>query len=537
MDASHSRAREEQILQRTSAAFTPTRRAAAFLAALDGRRRWFWSFLLGVLAAGAMPPVDSAPLLAVAFSGLVWVMDGVRTKRAAFATGWWFGFGFFLAGLYWIAIALTVDVARFWWMMPFAAAGFPAGFALLTGLATLAARAVAPKGLARILALAVAWSAAEWLRGHILTGFPWNLVGYAWAGSFPGGLAVLQSTSVIGIYGLSFLTVLAALLPATIAEPRGRRWLPIAVAVALVAVPGVLGGLRLDTGDVATEPGVRLRLVQPSIPQTLKMSPAGSEVVLRTHLALSAQPGDPTAVIWSEAAAAYYLNRDAAARRLIASAAPPGGLLITGALRTDPAPERPRHVWNSLAAIDDEGSLIATYDKAHLVPFGEYVPWRNILPIEKITAGNVDFSAGPGPRTLDLPGLPPVGPLICYEVIFPAAVVDEAHRPAWLLNLTNDAWYGRSSGPYQHFAIARTRAVEEGLPLVRSANNGISGVVDPYGRVTARLGLDAVSVLDAALPKPIEATLYARFGDLPYAATLGAAVLFILALRRRRGGG
>jgi apolipoprotein N-acyltransferase len=418
-------------------------------------------------------------------------------------------------------------------MMPFAAAGFPAAFALFTGLATLAAWLAAPAGIARILALAVAWSVAEWLRGHILTGFPWNLAGYAWAGNFPGGLAVLQSSSVIGIYGVSFLTLVAALLPATIAKPRRWPWLPGVAALMLVVVPGMLGGARLLAGEVGTEPGVRLRLVQPSIPQALKMSTAGNETVLRTHLALSAQPGDPTAVIWSEAAAAYYVNRDEAARRLIASVAPPGGLVITGALRTDPAPERPRHVWNSLAAIDDEGRLVASYDKAHLVPFGEYVPLRGILPIEKITAGNVDFSAGPGARTLTLPGLPPVGPLICYEVIFPAAVVDEAHRPAWLLNLTNDGWYGRSSGPYQHFAIARTRAVEEGLPLVRSANNGISGVVDPYGRVAARLGLDAVGVLDAALPKPIAPTLYARFGDLFYAAMLGVTLLLIVGLRRR----
>jgi apolipoprotein N-acyltransferase len=533
MDASHSPARDEGVLNRTSAAFTPMRRAAAFLADLSGRRRWLWSFLFGVVAAGAMPPVDSAPLLAVAFTALAWIMDGVRTRRAAFAAGWWFGFGFFLAGLYWIAIALTVDVARFWWMMPFAAAGFPAGFALFTGLATLAAWAAAPAGLARLLALAVAWSLAEWLRGHILTGFPWNLVGYAWSGGFPGGLAVLQSVSVVGIYGLSFLTVLAALLPALAAGQRRRRWLPAAAALALVAVPGALGAARLAAGEAGTEPGVRLRLVQPSIPQALKMSPSGAEAILRTHLALSAQPGNPTDVIWSEAAAAYYLNRDEAARRLVASAAPPGGLVLTGALRTDPAPARPRHVWNSLAAIDDEGTLVASYDKAHLVPFGEYVPWRHLLPIEKITAGTTDFSAGPGPRTLALPGLPPVGPLICYEAIFPGAVVDEAHRPAWLLNLTNDGWYGRSAGPYQHFAIARTRTIEEGLPLVRAANNGISGVVDAYGRVTARLGLDAVGVLDATLPKPIAPPLYARLGDLLYAAMLGAAALAIIALRRR----
>ena len=533
MDASRSRTGEDGPLLRKSAAFTPMRRAAGFLAALSGRRRWFWSFLLGVLAAGALPPVDSAPLLAVAFTGLVWVMDGVATRRAAFATGWWFGFGFFLAGLYWIAIALTVDIARFWWMMPFAAAGFPAAFGIFTGLATLAAWMVAPTGLARILALAVAWSVAEWLRGHILTGFPWNLVGYAWAGDFPGGLAVLQSASVVGIYGLSLLTVLAALLPAMLADPRRRRWWPAAAAVALIVIPGALGAVRLAGDDAGIQPDVRLRLVQPAIPQALKMSFAKSEAILRTHLALSAQPGNPTTVIWPEAAVPYYLNRDEAARRLVASVAPPGGLVLTGALRTDPAPERPQHVWNSFAAIDSEGQVVASYDKAHLVPFGEYVPWRDILPIQKITAGTMDFSSGPGPRTLHLPGLPPVGPLICYEVIFPGAVVDEANRPAWLLNLTNDGWYGRSSGPYQHFAIARTRTIEEGLPLVRSANNGISGVVDPYGRVTARLGLDAVGVLDATLPKPIAPPLYARLGDLLYAAMLGAAVIGIILLRRR----
>jgi apolipoprotein N-acyltransferase len=513
--------------------FQPLRRAAAFLSELEGGRRWLWSFLLGALAAGALPPVNSAPLLAIGFSGLVWIMDGVGTRRAAFATGWWIGFGFFLAGLYWIAIALTVDLARFWWMMPFAAAGFPAAFALFTGLATLAAWAIAPTGFARILALALAWSVAEWLRGHILTGFPWNLVGYAWAGGFPGGLAVLQSTAVIGIYGLSFLTVLAALLPAATAEPRRRRWLPAAAALTLVAVPGVLGAARLAGGDAGSHPGVQLRLVQPSIPQTLKWDAGAREANFRTHLALSAQPGNPTITIWPEAAATFYLNRHDAARQVIASVVPPGGVLITGAPRTDPAPLEARHVWNSLAVIDRAGTLVGTYDKFHLVPFGEYVPLRGVLPIDKITPGNVDFSAGPGPQTLVLPGLPAVGPLICYEVIFPAAVVDAAHRPAWLLNLTNDAWYGRSSGPYQHFAIARTRAVEEGLPLVRSANNGISGVVDPYGRVTAQLGLDAVGVLDAALPKPIEPTLYARFGDLLYAAMLGAALLAVIALRRR----
>jgi len=182
-------------------------------------------------------------------------------------------------------------------------------------------------------------------------------------------------------------------------------------------------------------------------------------------------------------------------------------------------------VWNSLEAVDSDGEIVARYDKAHLVPFGEYMPFRDVLPLQKITPGNLDYTAGPGPRTIELPGLPPFAPLICYEVIFPGAVVDQDHRPAWMLNVTNDAWYGRTSGPYQHFAIARTRAVEEGLPLVRVANNGISGVVDPVGRVVARINLDTVGYADLPLPAAARATLYARAGDWMFLALLLAGAL------------
>ncbi|MBV9522638.1 MAG: apolipoprotein N-acyltransferase, partial [Alphaproteobacteria bacterium] len=250
----------------------------------------------------------------------------------------------------------------------------------------------------------------------------------------------------------------------------------------------------------------------------------------------AAQPA--TDIIWPEAAATFILNRDAAHRLAIAGIVPPGGLVLTGAIRTDPAPAPALRYWNSLLAIDGKGEIVADFDKAHLVPFGEYVPMRGILPIEKLTPGNVDFTAGPGPRTLDLPGLPPVGPDICYEIIFPHAVADERQRPQWLLNVTNDAWYGFTSGPFQHFAIARVRAVEEGLPLVRAANNGISGIVDAYGRVRVRLGLDAVGVLDGALPTALPApTLYARFGDAIFWGLVLAATLLCLADRmagRRR---
>jgi len=189
-------------------------------------------------------------------------------------------------------------------------------------------------------------------------------------------------------------------------------------------------------------------------------------------------------------------------------------------LRANPPPTPVEQIWNSIEAVNDRGEIVARYDKAHLVPFGEYVPFRNLLPFNKITAGTMDLSAGPGPRTLVLPGLPPFAPLVCYEAIFPGAVVAEGDRPAWMLNVTNDAWYGRSSGPYQHFAIARARAVEEGLPLVRIANNGISGVVDPLGRVLVRTHLDAIGYVDSALPAAVSRTPYVRVGDWMLAGLL-----------------
>jgi apolipoprotein N-acyltransferase len=318
------------------------------------------------------------------------------------------------------------------------------------------------------------------------------------------------------------------------ADPIRRRWVAPAVTIAVPVLIGLAGAARLATvASDATE--VRLRLVQPSIEQSLKLDPAAQRANFEKHLALSVQPGDPPPklVIWPEAAAHFYLNRHEEARAVMSRVLPPGALLLAGTLRTDPPPAPPQHAWNSLGVLDEAGTFVASYDKFHLVPFGEYVPFRSVLPIEAVAAGLVDFSAGPGPRTLKLPDFPPVGPLICYEVIFPAAVVDPTDRPAWLLNLTNDAWYGHTSGPYQHFAISRVRAVEEGLPLVRVANNGISGVVDALGRITARLPLNAVGVLDTWLPSRLPPTLYARFGDAAYWLLI-ALTMLVIGFRRGR---
>ena len=314
---------------------------------------------------------------------------------------------------------------------------------------------------------------------------------------------------------------MAAGLPALLGDagqPPGRARMVLAAGLGLFLLLALAGWARLDGSDTGTVEGVRLRLVQANVAQTMKWDPREREGNFQRHLALSLSPTEvkPTVVIWPETAITFFLTQDARHRFAVGEAVPPGGLILTGAPRATLAEDKSVHFWNSLQAIDGAGAIVGSYDKAHLVPFGEYLPARAWLPswARTIAAGPSDFSAGPGPQTLRLPGLPPVSPLICYEAIFPGAVTDPADRPQWLLNLTNDGWYGLTAGPHQHFAITQARAVEEGMPLVRVANTGISGVVDSYGRVTARLGLGEGGFLDAALPRALpSATPYGRWGD------------------------
>jgi len=503
-------------------------RLAARLAALTGWRRAAMAAALGAVGAAALPPVYFVPALVVAFVGLLWLIDGTPGVRAAFATGWWFGFGHFLAGLYWIANALMTDPARYGWLVAPAVLGVSAALAVYVALVAALVR-LAPAGLGRTLALALAWAGAEWLRGILFTGFPWNLVAYSWA----AWAAPMQAAALIGPFGLGLLTVLAAALPADLA--RGGR-LGSVVAAALVALLISGGALRLAGATDATVAGVVLRLVQPNVAQNHKWRPKLREALFRRHLALSVGTGKATTVIWPETAVPFFLAEEPARRRAIAAVTPPGGLVITGTIRRELPAGGGVRLFNSVEAIDDRGAVVGVYDKAHLVPFGEYVPLRTLLPITKITAGTIDFSAGPGPRTLDLPGLPPVSPLICYEAIFPAGVVDPEKRPQWLLNVTNDAWFGTSSGPYQHFAAALMRTVEQGLPLARAANTGISAVVDAYGRIVARLGLGEGGAIEAPLPVALAPTPYARWGETAFAALLGLGVLAILGLAARRRG-
>ncbi|KJB95608.1 apolipoprotein N-acyltransferase [Skermanella aerolata KACC 11604] len=489
---------------------------------MTGWRRYAAAAAFGGLATFALPPAGAVPVLLLAFPGLLWLLEGTATRRAAFFTGWWFGFGHFVLGLYWISFALLTDVAKFWWMMPFAIAGLPALLAIFIGLATLVLHIVCGRlklsGLARILAFAIVWTVFEYLRGHVFTGFPWNLIGYSWTGFLP----VLQSVAVIGIYGLGLLTVAVAALPALLPDPSEsvmRARASVAVGLVLLGAMGLAGWVRLSQADSATVPGVRLRVVQPAIPQTLKWVPSEKARNFERLLELTAEPAAAgtapvTHVVWPETAVPFFVERDGGARQAMASVTPPGGSIITGAPRIRVEEDGENRFWNSLHAVDGSGAVVASFDKFHLVPFGEYMPLRGILPVGGIAAGATDFSSGPGPATLDVPGLPPFSPLICYEVIFPGAVKDFHNRPDWLLNVTNDAWYGKTAGPHQHFEIARVRAVEEGLPLVRAANTGISGIFDGYGRVTAYLGLGERGVVDADLPVMLPITPYGRFGDI-----------------------
>jgi apolipoprotein N-acyltransferase len=508
---------------------------AAAVRQLAGWRRHGLSFVLGLFAVLALPPLYAVPALLVSFTGLLWLIEGARSWRSAVVLGWWFGFGYFVAGLYWIAYALLTDPERFGWMVPFAVGGLSAYFSVFPALAVLAAYLTRARGAWGAAVLAGAWTVGEWLRGIVLTGFAWNPVGSTWVAIEP----VLQLAAVIGVYGLSLLTVLAAASPAAIQPGRRPTYALLAACLAFLVAVAAVGANRLANAAAdRVVAGITLRLVQPNIEQTNKWREDLRLAQLTKFLELSRSAGNPppTDVIWPETAMPYFLAQEPRLRRVLADVVPPGGALITGSLRSTGPSEIPPRLWNSLHALDAAGTVTATYDKFHLVPFGEFMPLRSVIGIAKLTQGGVDFSAGPGPQTLTLPGLPPFSPLICYEVIFPGEVVAAGDRPRWLLNVTNDAWFGISSGPHQHFSSARLRAVEEGLPLVRAANTGISGIIDAYGRVIAVLGLGRQGIVDGPLPQPaVESTWFSRFGNTPVLAVSCAIILLGLLSRFRDG--
>lgn len=511
---------------------------------------WGWRRAAVVAFAGAigalsLAPFHVFPVLWISFPVLVWALDGAADLKGggrltrlgpAFLIGWAFGFGWFLAGLWWIGAAFLVDIAEFGWLLPVALAVMSIGLGLFHGLAAAIARLLWSDGPARIAALALGFFVADWLRGHVLTGFPWNLIGYGFAANEP----MMQIDAILGGYGLTLLAVMVFAAPAVLSRgARADRRFAVATAVVFVGVVA-FGALRLREARTEFVPDVHLRLVQPAIDQWAKWRPEFKTETVERYVELSSRPaldasGKPlpeglrggakgipgiTHLVWPESAFPFLLTNEPWALSTIAQLIGDHTTLLTGAVRAEaPAAGEVRHrYYNSIYALGRGAEILAAYDKAHLVPFGEYLPFQDLLEsigLRQLTKLRGGYSAGPGLRTIEIAGLPPFAPLVCYEIVFPGRVVDRAHPPQWMLNVTNDAWYGMTPGPWQHLHQARLRAVEEGLPVVRAANNGISAVIDGNGRLVASLTLGATGIVDADLPRPAAPTVFSRWGMLP----------------------
>ncbi len=536
-----------------------------------GWRRVGLAVAAGALSTLAMAPFFFLPVLFFTLPTLVWLIDPTastsqnansgndqgltrETLVSAANVGWWFGFGYFLTGLFWIGEAFLVEAHIFGWLMPFAVISMPAGLALFTAAMTAAARAFWSAGFERVFVLAISFGVFEWLRGHIFTGFPWNTLGYA----LTQPLSLMQSVSLIGVYGLTPWAVLICSTPAVcffrIEKKRTTHVQNINHALLLIflftmfpllAMYGY-GLTKLSAGLTHNVANVKLRLVQPSTPQPDKWRADKQEEIFFDHLSLSKMNADGrlddakgvTHVIWPEAAMPFLPLSAPRALEKIGEMLPEEAHLIAGALRVDRPAESPiidyesndrRRVFNSLIAFDSSGKPTVIYDKIHLVPFGEYLPFQQTLEaigLRQLTRLRGGFTIGERPRqTINISGLPPLVALICYEVIFPGAIIQTTKRPSLLINLTNDGWFGNTTGPYQHFHQSRVRAVEEGLPLIRSANNGISAVIDPFGRVLHQLDLNQRGTLDAQLPSPAARTVFTQHSKEIFIMNL---LLFVL---------
>jgi apolipoprotein N-acyltransferase len=516
------------------ASSTPRTRRARLRAAIRAtnpppRAQSASALALGVLAAAGQAPLGLWPLALLGLVGMIWLVGAAQGAGRAGWLAWLAGAGHFGAALFWIVEPFLVDPVRHAWMAPVALPALAFGLGLFWMAAGAFAGWVA-RGLAgRAGAFALALAAAELARGHVLTGFPWAQPGHIWLDT-----GLLPLAALVGASGLTAGTLALAALPVV----AGRRW-----PVAALAAAATLGALWVwgDDRAAAPAPGAdapRVRLVQPNVPQHLKWRPDMMRQWFDRQMDFTAAPAAdgrrPDLVIWPETALPLRLE-DAATALGAISAAAEGAPVALGAQRAERAPGRTRH-FNSLALIAADGSLSQVYDKHHLVPFGEYVPlsdWVHGTPVAGLAGRSLaGFSPGPGPVVWDVPGLGRIAPQICYETVFPS-YLRLAPRPDWVLQVTNDAWFGAIAGPYQHLAQARFRAAEFGLPVVRVANTGVSAVIDARGTVVAQIALNTAGWMDAALPPPTAPTVFARLGETPLALLLFVA-LSTLAARRLR---
>ena len=470
----------------------------------------------GLLAVLSQAPVSVPWVLFVSLPVLFVLWSRTETPRRAFGIGWAAGVGYFAGGLHWIAEPFLVDAATFGWMIPFAIAGMSMGLALFWGAGFWLAKQFVSRDWSAPFVFAGSWLAFEWLRGNILTGFPWGLLGYAWVDT-----PAIQSAAWVGIYGVTLWTVLAGTLLGSAFLARGARRARQCVApVALVLLAWVcgIGAVPAETGGDRPLIG----LVQPNVAQKDKWRPDLRDAHLKDLLdktrALSEQGAD--IVIWPEAASPYPITEAPGLRTMIADALKPGGVLLAGGLRFEARGTPGQQVFNSLIAVDNDGQILSAYDKQHLVPFGEFLPFDDFLTelgLRAMAALPGGMSSGEaGARAMALPGLPKFVPMICYEAIFPAEILPLSSDAEWLVQVTNDAWFGSVSGPYQHLAQARVRAIERGLPLARAANTGVSAVIGARGEIRASIALNEPGMLLAALPDRAAPTDYSRFEDIPF---------------------
>ncbi|NOZ33536.1 MAG: apolipoprotein N-acyltransferase [Alphaproteobacteria bacterium] len=522
-----------------------------------GWRRLLYSALAGAVGALSLPPFFVLPALFVAMPVLVWLLDGIepgtswrqRVFGPAFWVGWAFGFGWLVVALHWLGWAFFIEAETFAWAAPLAIVGLPAVLAIFFGLGTSLAKLMWSDGGHRVLALAGALSITELARGHILSGFPWAMPGYALSATEP----LMQMASIFGVYGMGLFALVVAATPALIWPGEGRtlvnRLAPLGAAIFGLGLAAGWGYWRIETTDIAMRPDIRLRLVDPALPQAEKWRPGNREQVFAQLIDLSRSPpgvgfaplDQVTQLIWPEAALPFFVAEQSDALSRISRLLPPATTLITGTVRRKPeagnaADRQNAPVTNSIVAINDVGEIVAGYDKRRLVPFGEYLPFASALGavgLAPLAASLNTFAPGDAVQAPFSAGnAPPLLPLICYEAIFAGGLGPQTETAQWLLNLTNDAWFAGSIGPAQHFEQVRLRAVEEGLPLVRVANRGTTAIIDPLGRVVRSLNGSAPAVLDGPLPFPVKVTIARRYLLLPFFIML-FVTLGIVLIRNR----
>ncbi len=479
---------------------------------LTGWRKSLLAMFAGALTVLAQAPFDFPAIALLTFPVLVLLLDGaVATGRSttfgrfkpAFAIGCWFGFGYFLAGLWWIGSALLVEAESYAWALPFAVLGIPLLLALFYGLACAISRIFWNDGLGRVLSLAFGFGVAEWLREFVLTGFPWLSIGYA---AMPTPL-MMQSADVIGVTGLNALAVFVFASPVLIMAGR-RSYSGLGLAVLVAALHIGFGAWTVSRPGPETLPPIAVRIVQPNISMVEKWN--SQEDNLRSLLDLSsASPaGDakkPELIVWPETSVPYILSEAPGALSAIGDMLQPGQTLLAGAIRQEGAEANSAFYYNSVLKIDDSGQIADAVDKVHLVPFGEYIPFKSELSrigLKQLVSGPMNYEAGNSRHPFAI-GAAKVSPYICYEIIFPHLMPKPEEGINVLLSVTNDAWFGMTPGPYQHLRMAQVRAVETRIPVVRAANTGISAVIDPFGRIRDALALGSQGVIDAVVAPAI----------------------------------